>query len=299
MGGGGGTKVEYKAPPPDNSYAEFLKYQQERDTRAEERAAQEKAEEKAAAEARKAAGALGYSSLKTGIQNQLTQGLIGYEDAASRLRDYALKYEMTPPEEDVAALGKTYTEQILPGRRQTAVGAAYEEILGRQATEEEKQAAMQRFSQGYYTSNEDLRNALYKGQEYQDKFNQSYLDNYYDTKFGKQATDEAGKRTGKRTFKFDPALLPTYAGDVATRTGVSQPDFSKYFGEARSVEELEQGLQGVRDSRQFLYSAGLTNLQGEIDKETQKLKNESSKELAKIQTQGSLYNTLVGSFSFS
>lgn len=296
---GGGPKVTYQAPPPDNTFSQFLQYQQQKDAQAEARAAQERADEKAAAEARKAAGVSGYGSLKSGIESQLRQGLIGYEDATSRLRDYALKYDMTPPEQDVSALGETYTKEILPGRRQTAVGAAYEEILGRQATEAEKQSAMERFSQGYYTSNEDLRNALYKGQEYQDKFNQSYLDNYYDTKFGKQTTDEAGKRTGKRTFKFDPALLPTYAGDVATRTGVSQPDFSKYFGEARSVEELEQGLQGVRDSRQFLYSAGLTNLQGEIDKETQKLKNESSKELAKIQTQGSLYNTLVGSFSFS
>ena len=273
---GGGPKVTYQAPPPDNTFSQFLQYQQQKDAQAEARAAQERADEKAAAEARKAAGVSGYGSLKSGIKSQLRQGLIGYEDATSRLRDYALKYDMTPPEQDVSALGETYTKEILPGRRQTAVGAAYEEILGRQATEAEKQSAMERFSQGYYTSNEDLRNALYKGQEYQKKFNDSYLDNYYDTKFGSSVEDrtetiedpETGKKTTKvtklRRFKFDPALLPTYAGDVATRAGVSQPDFSKYFGEARSVEELEQGLQGVRDSRQFLYSAGLTNLQGEI-----------------------------------
>ena len=39
-------------------------------------------------------------------------------------------------------------------------------------------------------------------------------------------------------------------------------------------------------------------VQGEIDKETQKLKNEGSKELAKVQSQGSIYNSLVGSFNF-
>jgi hypothetical protein len=47
-----------------------------------------------------------------------------------------------------------------------------------------------------------------------------------------------------------------------------------------------------------LYSAGLTNLQGEIDKETQKLKNEGQKELAKVTSQGAIYNSLVGSFNF-
>lgn len=299
MGGGGGTRVEYQAPPRDDTFANYLKYQQEKEAKAEERAAAERKEQAAAAEARKSAGQAGYGALKGGVEQQLRQGLIGYEDATSRLRDYASKYEMAPVEGDIAGLGQLYTQELLPGRRQTAVGAAYEEILGRQATEAEKQSAMERFSQGYYTSNQDLRDALYKGQEYQKKFNQSYLDNYYDTKFGKQTVDEAGERTGKRTFTFASNLLPSAqegAADLAGRTGVSMPKFGESF--TGTPAELEEQLQNVRDSRQFLYSAGLTNLQGEIDKEVQKLKTEGSKELAKIQSQGSLYNTLVGSFSF-
>jgi hypothetical protein len=84
--------------------------------------------------------------------------------------------------------------------------------------------------------------------------------------------------------------------DLPGRTGVKMPQFGESF--TGTPAELEEQLQNVRDSRQFLYSAGLTNLQGEIDKETQKLKNEGSKELAKIQSQGSIYNTLVGSFNF-
>ena len=63
-------------------------------------------------------------------------------------------------------------------------------------------------------------------------------------------------------------------------------------------EKFEEQQQNVRDTRQYLYSAGLTNLQGEIDKETQKLKNEGQKELAKVTSQGSIYNSLVGSFNF-
>lgn len=300
MGGGGpSTTVQYQAPPPDNSFAKFLEYQQQKESAAEARAAQERAEQKAAEEARKAAGQSGYSSLRSGVEQQLRLGLIGYEDATSRLRDYATRYDMAPVEGDISNLGQVYTQQVLPGRRATSVSAAYEEILGRQATEEEKQKAMERFSQGYYTSNQDLRDALYKGQEYQDKFNQSYLDNYYDTKFGKQAVDAAGKKTGQRSFNFSASLLPTFQGGeakLAERTGVQMPQFGETF--TGTPAELEEQLQNVRDSRQFLYSAGLTNLQGEIDKEVQKLKTEGSKELAKIQSQGSLYSNLVGSFSF-
>jgi len=300
MGGGGGTQVSYQAPPKDDTFERFLQYQQEKEAAAEERAAQERADQKAAEEARKAAGQAGYGSLKAGIEQQLRQGLLGYEDATSRLRDYAAKYDMAPVEGDISQLGQVYTQELLPGRRATAVGSAYEEILGRQATEEEKSKALERFQQGYYTSNQELRDALYKSTEYQDKYNQSYLDNYYDTKFGKQTVDQAGKKTGQRTFNFSANLLPTMggetAGDLAKRTGIAMPSFGDSF--SGTPAELEEQLQNVRDSRQFLYSAGLTNLQGEIDKETQKLKIEGSKELAKIQSQGSLYNTLVGSFSF-
>lgn len=298
--GGGGTRVEYKSPPPDDTFAKFLQYQQAKESVAEARAAQERADREAAENARRVAGQAGYGSLKTGIQEQLRQGLLGYEDATSRLRDYASKYDMAPVEGDVAELGKLYTEELLPGRRATAVGSAYEEILGRQATEEEKSKALERFQQGYYTSNQELRDSLYKSTEYQDKYNQSYLDNYYDTKFGKQTLDESGKKTGKRTFTFASNLLPQFkeqeGADLAKRTGIAMPQFGDAF--TGTSAEIEEQLQNVRDSRQFLYSAGLTNLQGEIDKETQKLKTEGSKELAKIQSQGSLYNTLVGSFSF-
>jgi hypothetical protein len=202
---------------------------------------------------------------------------------------------MTPPETDVAELGQLYQQEILPGRRQTAVGAAYEEILGRQATEDERSKAMERFQQGYYSSNQELRDSLYKSEEYQDKYNQSYLDNYYDTKFGKQTVDEAGKKTGVRTFKFDSKYLPSYVGtDLGERAQVQTPDFGDQF--EGSPAELEEQVQNMRDTRQYLYSAGLTNLQGEIDKETQKLKNEGLKEVTKIQQEGNLYSGLLQGF---
>lgn len=294
--GGGGTRVTYQPPPPDNTFAKYLEYQQRKETAAEERAAQEKREAAAKEEARKAAGAAGYTGLRTGLESQLRQGLISYSDATGQLRDFASKYELAPPEQDVASLTKLYTEELLPGRRATGVSAAYEELLGRQATEEEKGKAMERFQQGYYSSVQDLRDSLSKSQEYQEKFNQSYLDNYYDTMFGKQTVDEAGKKTGKRNFTFDKNLLPTYAETTKGRAGVELPTFADQF--QGTPAEIEEQLQNVRETRKYLYSAGLTNLQGEIDKETQKLKNEGGKEIAKISAQGNIYQQLVGSFSF-
>ena len=85
------------------------------------------------------------------------------------------------------------------------------------------------------------------------------------------------------------------AEGATKRTGVVTPQFDSFTG---TPGEIDEQTQNVRDTRQYLYSAGLTNLQGEIDKETQKLKTEGSKELAKVQSQGSIYNSLVGSFNF-
>jgi hypothetical protein len=113
--------------------------------------------------------------------------------------------------------------------------------------------------------------------------------------FGQQTKDEAGKRTGQRTFKFSSNLLPQMAEGTTKRSGVVTPDFGDFTGTPAEIEEQQQN---IRDTRQYLYSAGLTNLQGEIDKETQKLKNEGQKELAKVSSQGSIYNSLVGSFNF-
>jgi len=294
--GGGGTRVEYQAPPRDDTFSNYLKYQQEKEARLEERAQKEKEEAAAKEEARKAAGQLGYSGLRQGVESQLRQGLITYADASGQLRDYAAKYDLTPPETDVSDLTKIYTQELLPGRRKTGVSAAYEELLGRQATEEEQAKALERFNQGYYQTNQDLRDSLAKSQEYQNKFNQSYLDNYYDTQFGKQSLDETGKRTGKRSFTFDKNLLPTYTAATKERTGVITPDFQNQF--TGTPAEIEEQLQNVRETRKYLYSAGLTNLQGEIDKETQKLKNEGAQTLQKIKAQGDIYTQLVGAFNF-
>jgi hypothetical protein len=91
------------------------------------------------------------------------------------LRDYAAKYELNAPEDDISELTQQYTA-ALPGKRATGISATYEELLGRQATAEELSKAQERFQQGYYGSMGDFKDSLTKSQEYQKKFNQSYLD---------------------------------------------------------------------------------------------------------------------------
>jgi hypothetical protein len=299
MGGGGGGKSApapvYMPPPPDNTFRDFLNYSQQQEARAQARADQERADAKAKEDARKASGTAGFGGLRSGIESQLRQGLITYDDASRQLRDYAGKYEINP-EEDVNKLTDLYTKELLPGRRSTGVSAAYQELLGREATEPEKTTALERFNQGYYSSVQDLKDSLTKGSEYQDKFQTSYLGNYYDTMYGKEERDAAGKRTGTRSFKFDKSLLPTYAEGTLGKAGVAIPDFKDTF--TGTPAELEEQTQNIRDTRKYLYSAGLTNLQGDIDKETQKLKNKGATDVAKIGSTGDMYKALIGSFSF-
>lgn len=271
-------------------------FYRERATREEQRILQKEQEAAARESARQQSAVAGYEPLKQSVESQLRGGLINFQQAQDYLRDYTTKYEMTGKEGDVGQFAELYQTEIAPKRFGTGMEAAYEEILGRKATEEEKTAGLERFKGGYYQTVTDLKESLYKGQEYQTKFNRSYLDSYYDTMFGKEQVDTEGKKTGKRTFNFDKNLLPNYAGDLKGGTKVELPAFGEGF--TGTPAEIEQQLQNIRDSRQFLYSAGLTNLQGEIDKETQKLKNEGAKEVQKIAAQGDIYKSLVGAFSF-
>lgn len=278
-------------------YAEADKqFYRDKASREEERILEKEAQLSAKEAARQASAVAGYDPLKASLEGQLRSGLINFQQAQDYLREYATKYELPGKEGDVGQFAKVYAEEIAPQRFSTGLEGAYEEILGRKATEEEKAAGLERFKGGYYQTVNDLKESLYKGQEYQKKFNRSYLDSYYDTTYGDEIKDAQGVGTGRRTFKFDKNLLPSYGEDLSARTKVNLPTFQDAF--EGTPAELEFQLQNVRDSRQFLYSAGLTNLQGEIDKETQKLKNEGAKEVQKIAAQGDVYKSLITAFSF-
>lgn len=319
-GGGGGKETVYMpAPAPpvqrDNSMAEMLAYMQGQERRADARAAAEKAEREAKEAARKAAGAEGLPDFQNLLQSQLKSGLITYQDASSQLEGYSSRYGLDPgaPTQAGQALGEYYTQSLRPERQVRGVERLYQDLLGREMTTEEKERYFQpteadstKGYQGYmgltagYSDVKDVRQSLMASEEYKNKLNDSYLENYYDTVFGKQTRDAKGAGTKKRTFKFDSKLLPGYSdiSGLQKQTGITLPNYDEYFGEGRSIKELEEGLQGVRDTRQYLYSAGLTNLQGEIDKDLQTIKSKAAIKQQQISSKGGVLQQIAGSFSF-
>ena len=320
-----GSKTVYNPPKieKDDSFAKYLEYQKGKEDRLQAQADAEKAEAKAKDLTRRKSGAQGLTGLYDRTKSQLESGLISFQGAQDKLQGYIDKYDLTGGFTEDEGFTPTYTDPnkgpgqylsslqniyqgeggLLDKKRTSGVKLAYQDILGRQATDDELSSAMSNLQLQSYggAGIQGLRDSLKSSAEYTKNLNDNYLDNYYDTMYGKQTRDEEGNMTKKRKFTFDPSLLPTYQGDLGERTGVgvtTGEQFADYFKEGRTVAELEEGQQNIRDSRKFLYSAGLTNLQGEIDKETQKIKNEGAKEIAKIQQEGSIYGQLLGGFNF-
>ena len=320
-----GSKTVYNPPKieKDDSFAKYLEYQKGKEDRLQAQADAEKAEEKAKDLTRRKSGAQGLTGLYDRTKSQLESGLISFQGAQDKLQSYIDKYDLTAGFTEDEGFTPTYTDPnkgpgqylsslqniyqgeggLLDKKRTSGVKLAYQDILGRQATEDELSSAMSNLQLQSYggAGIQGLRDSLKSSNEYTKNINNNYLDNYYDTMYGKQTRDEEGNMTKKRKFTFDPSLLPTYQGDLGERTGVgvtTGEQFADYFKEGRTIAELEEGKQNIRDSRKFLYSAGLTNLQGEIDKETQKIKNEGAKDIAKIQQEGSIYGQLLGGFNF-
>ena len=327
----------------EGRHLEYLEYQKERETRLDERAQKEREEQAAKDLTRRKSGAKGLTDLYNRTSSQLQSGLLSFQGAQDKLQSYIDKYDLTAgftpetrdtgveddPDTDVDESKETFTFDpgytdptkgasqyltnlqnmyqgeggLLERQRTSGVKLAYQDILGRQATDDELSSAMSNLQLQSYggAGIQGLRDSLKSSNEYTKNINDNYLDNYYDTKYGKQTKDAEGNMTKKRKFTFDPSLLPTYQGDLAGRTGVgvtSGEDFADYFSEGRTIAELEEGQQNIRDTRKYLFSAGLTNLQGEIDKETQKIKNQGASDIAKIQQEGSIYGQLLGGFNF-
>jgi len=320
-----GSKTVYNPPKieKDDSFAKYLEYQKGKEDRLQAQADAEKAEAKAKDLTRRKSGAQGLTGLYDRTKSQLESGLISFQGAQDKLQSYIDKYDLTAGFTEDEGFTPTYTDPnkgpgqylsslqdiyqgeggLLDKKRTSGVKLAYQDILGRQATDDELSSAMSNLQLQSYggAGIQGLRDSLKSSAEYTKNINDNYLDNYYDTMYGKQTRDAEGNMTKKRKFTFDPSLLPTYQGNLGERTGVgvtTGEQFADYFKEGRTIAELEEGKQNIRDSRKFLYSAGLTNLQGEIDKETQKIKNEGAKDIAKIQQEGSIYGQLLGGFNF-
>jgi hypothetical protein len=238
-------------------------------------------------------GREGFDQFKQNIKTQLDLGLIDITSAENKTRDYTEKYGLKKPEKFIGRLTARELRQV-PKERIAGVKSIYQELLGRRATPKEIEKAKGLFDKGVYTSVDQFKEFLSKSPEYTNKFESSFYENYLTSSFGKQTVDKKGRKTGERTFEFSPKLLPDYAKGTQKRTGIELPDFKKKF--TGTTEELKEQVQSIRDARQYLYSAGLTSLQGDIDTNIKKLDSESKEEIAKIGTTGSIYSNLVSGF---
>jgi hypothetical protein len=292
---GGGPSISYQQP--EDPYGDALKKYQlqqlrrtDRETKEEERIKREQEE------ARKKQAIEGFTPYSQTIQNQLSRGLLSYKEAESALQDYSAKYDIGPQTSALQSLSDYYFTQVQPGQQKAQIESAYKELFGKGPTAEQLAEAQSSFQSGYYKSIGDLKETLKASDAYVEAkgLNKSYLENYYETMFGKAAKDEKG--TSRYNFRFNEALMPTYAGDLAKETGVSLPKFQSQF--TGTAGELEANLDAIKETKKYIYSAGLTNLQGEIDKQTQKLKNEGAKEIAKIQQGTGLYSAVISAFNF-
>jgi hypothetical protein len=347
----GNTTINYPKQEKDTRFEDYLKSQQDRELRDERRDWRSESQAYDVSKGQQQAGRAGWDNYKDMIGQQMTSGLLTYNQASQKLGDYSSKYnlaagtlagpgtdpglgwddvpddiqtptEWTTPERwqnwSVAGaqqqLGDIWTgtgeidettgvkDRGLRGQRfQAGVNQVYQELLGEAPTAEQLSTAMSNYDMGVNADIDSLRTSITSSKDYKDRFNKSYLENYYETQWGKatKEVDETGAETGRKvhTFKFDDSLLPDYAGDIADRTNITLPDYGEEF--TGTPEEIQFQLDNIRQSRKFLYNAGLTNLQGTIDKENTALRTEGAKDVAKIGEQGGLYRGLVGSFNFS
>jgi hypothetical protein len=284
-GGGSRTTIKYKEPEPDPRIGEFYKIQgdllkqQYQDTKAEKLAASE------TAAAAKQAAADSVPALYDNLLSQVKAGQLTGNQAAEQLRGYVSQYQLDPQENLAGTLISTYTTEYLPSKNTSSIDAYYEQLLGRAPTPEEKEKHASRFGT-VYKDVDDFKDAILNSAEYQKKFNDSQIENYWDAFYGDQLTDAEGNRTGQRTFNYSDKFMPI-SNEMAERAGI---DFGKLGGKfTGTVGEIEEYIQGMRSTREYAFNAGLTALQGDIDKELQNIKKESASEVARITSEGQMY----------
>ena len=294
MGGGGPNIPEQKFDPSITAYNNYMMQRQQKldaDTDAQ------RTQDLADTEAVKTTGKAGYNAYLSNINNQYKAGLIDNVTAEKQLQNYADKYKLGSgfSQSDINLLNSQYTENA-SSTLQKLAGQTYKDILGREAKESELQNYLDLSKTGQYKLT-DLTNTIKGSQEYQDRFNSNYLSNYYDTMYGKQTTemvDGYEKKTGKRTFNYDTGLDPTVAGDIGKASGISFESMPTSV--TGTPDEIQQFQAAQRQKRDFVYNAGLTNLQGQIDKDIQKIKDEGTQATARIGTQGQLLSNLTAGF---
>ena len=202
-----------------------------------------------------------------------------------------------------STLDNWYQTEILPEQRKGKITRAYQAVLGRDATEDEMTDTLDYFNRDPGYSAQTLRGDLQIGNEYREKFNKSYQDTYFDSMYGEgwneTFKDDQGEDRNKtvRKFNLQTGLSPSFSDDSNLKNdmGIDWGDTPTSF--TGSAAEIEFGISQLRDKEKALYTAGIKNLEGNIQKDLQKLQNKSREKIAKIDQTTSMMGLLGHAFS--
>jgi hypothetical protein len=303
MGGGGRTTVEAPKESAEQRayYAELAKdIQYARDKKDQEELAE--ATRKANLRTTGLQNLGQYSNL---YQQQLKSGALTADRAKEELEKFQQKYGLEAGDVSGQLAGiEQYTLEQLPTQRETLVQRAFQDLLGRKASDQELKTRLDEIQKsGGKLDIDAIGTSIKASDEYKEKVGGSYLENYYRSYFGpsekelvkgQEGAPDWYKSTGRYTIStgtgFSPALDPDLEKTVGLKFGAMPSSFTG------SVAEIENMQQKLRQRDEFAYNAGLTKLQGQIDSDIQKIKNKGTREVAEISSKTNIYGALASGF---
>tara|TARA_B100000131_G_scaffold319207_1_gene364635 strand:- start:906 stop:2033 length:1128 start_codon:yes stop_codon:yes gene_type:complete len=204
----------------------------------------------------------------------------------------------------INTLGQHYDTNIKPGKQKYMIDNALEDLLGITETvdnpdtpdiDESKPYTdafakwNEKFTKGPVGyGKDDLRADIKDTSAYKSKHAQTYLQSYYGEMYNAERNSE-GALTGNYTVDYGKLnrFAPKMSTELMDKLSFdSVPDFSTPF--TGTIGEIDISLADRKLYYDTLYTAGLTNLQGTIDADLQKLKNASNEKIAGIQMQANL-----------
>lgn len=301
----GGSPV-IQAPQPDPEQSAYYRYLIEKSKREDQWAEDQRTTEKNRLAALKTTGITQLSPYIENLKGQLKEGLISSSKAQESLKDFQTQYGLDPG--DVDKYINTFSAEAIaaaPEKRRKLAKKTYQDILGRQATEEEITSFEDLARTGDYGLS-NLVESLKGGTEYEKLKGKSAYQNYLRSQYGAPVattpsapgtTSTTDDGTERYRFKVSKALAPVLTADQQTKLGLSLGTTPDEF--TGTAAELEQFRSDLDRSKLFAYNAGLTSLQGAIDENITKLKGQQAKELARVGSGGKILENVVSAFNFS
>lgn len=301
----GGSPV-IQAPQPDPEQSAYYRYLIEKTKREDQWAEDQRTTEKNRLASLKTTGTTLLSPYIENLKGQLKEGLISSSKAQESLKDFQTQYGLDPG--DVDKYINTFSAEAIaaaPEKRRKLAKKTYQDILGRQATEEEITSFEDLARTGDYGLS-NLVESLKGGTEYEKLKGKSAYQNYLRAQYGAPVattsstpgtTSTTDDGTERYKFKVSKALAPVLTADQQTKLGLSLGTTPDEF--TGTAAELEQFRSDLDRSKLFAYNAGLTSLQGAIDENITKLKGQQAKELARVGSGGKILENVVSAFNFS